>query len=320
MRRLAILFITFSLIITGLTACTKPTHPPTATELLALGEKYLLELNYEQALVQFNKVIEIEPMNPRGYTGAAESYVALGQEEEAVKILQQGYEAIGSEEIKELLDSTMAEAGDGETELQAEQPSGSREAEEEEPWLPQPKEGYPKTERVEDVYGGGYQILEYNEYGNIIKVAHYDGSDSLFALTEYLYDDYQNRTKAMSTFVDDDPDRKVVRSEVLYDYSGREVKKTGWSKNGGIYTNIYDFIDGNRVNITISGTEDEFQGVFYFDYEKTIIHQMQSADNIVWAGMNFSVSPVKNAVPLSLKVEEYSEGELVFEKEYPVAE
>lgn len=47
-------------------------------ELLNLGEKHLTELNYEQALVQFLKVIEIEPMNERAYIGAADAYIGLG--------------------------------------------------------------------------------------------------------------------------------------------------------------------------------------------------------------------------------------------------
>jgi len=73
----------------------RPAPPLTVTELLNLGEQFLLELNYEQALVQFLRVIEIEPMNPRGYTGAAESFVGLGRADEAVSILRQGLDVIG---------------------------------------------------------------------------------------------------------------------------------------------------------------------------------------------------------------------------------
>ena len=77
------------LIITA-TACQKTEVPLTAAELLDLGEKYLLDLNYEQALVQFLKVIEIEPMNARAYLAAAEVYLAIGDEDKAIAILQQG--------------------------------------------------------------------------------------------------------------------------------------------------------------------------------------------------------------------------------------
>ena len=64
------------------------------TELLDLGEKYLLEMNYEQAVVLFLKVREIEPNNPRGYTGAAEAYVGLGQMDKAIAVLRQGQEQL----------------------------------------------------------------------------------------------------------------------------------------------------------------------------------------------------------------------------------
>ena len=87
------------------TSCVKTEAPLTVAELLDLGEKYLLELNYEQALVQFLKVIDVEPMNPRGYTGAAEVYVHLEQPEKAIGILEQGKAEIGdNESIVKLLD------------------------------------------------------------------------------------------------------------------------------------------------------------------------------------------------------------------------
>ena len=94
MRRITALLTVFVLIITMFAACKKAETPPTATELLELGEKYLLELDYEQALVQFLKVIEIEPMNPRGYTGAADTYIGMGQPTNSVNIIHTGIKAI----------------------------------------------------------------------------------------------------------------------------------------------------------------------------------------------------------------------------------
>jgi tetratricopeptide (TPR) repeat protein len=79
------------------------TNANSPARLLSLGEKYLSELDYEQALVQFLKIIEIEPMNERAYLDAAESYIGLGQTDEAIAILEQGIEATGSEEMHTLL-------------------------------------------------------------------------------------------------------------------------------------------------------------------------------------------------------------------------
>ena len=89
-----------------LTSCAKPAPATalTASELLRLGEKYLLELNYEQAIVQFLAVIEIEPMNYRAYIGAAEAHLALGDTEAAIAVLEQGLTATGNAEIADMLE------------------------------------------------------------------------------------------------------------------------------------------------------------------------------------------------------------------------
>lgn len=75
-------------------------------EQLDLGSKYLDELNYDAALASFLAAIEIDPMNPEGYAGAAEAYVGLDDLESAVDILREGVERTQdaglSERLKEL--------------------------------------------------------------------------------------------------------------------------------------------------------------------------------------------------------------------------
>ena len=108
-KKLTTCFLCTVLSLTISTACggvpEQPQQPLTAAELIDLGEKYLLELNYEQALVQFLAVIEIEPMNPRGYTGAAEAYLGLGQSDNAVMVLRDGTMILpNNAEIEAMLD------------------------------------------------------------------------------------------------------------------------------------------------------------------------------------------------------------------------
>ena len=86
------------LIIIGL-ILTMSSQPATAEDMLSLGERYLLEMQFEQALVQFLGVIEIEPINVRAYLGAAEAFVGLGQRDSAANILRQGLEQTGDEDI-----------------------------------------------------------------------------------------------------------------------------------------------------------------------------------------------------------------------------
>ena len=111
MKKLCALFLCLFVALSLATACATQDKPLTAGELLSLGEKYLLEMDYEQALVHFTKLIEVEPMNPRGYTGAAEVYVTLRQYDNAVVILQKGYDLTGNPAIEQMLQHVLDEYG-----------------------------------------------------------------------------------------------------------------------------------------------------------------------------------------------------------------
>jgi len=95
------------LIIFGTTSSEKPL---TVHELLEVAERYLLDRNYEQALVEFIRVIEVDPLEPRGYTGAADAYVGQGRIDDAIAILERGLEVLpGNAEIITMLDSLRPE-------------------------------------------------------------------------------------------------------------------------------------------------------------------------------------------------------------------
>ena len=150
-RTLSLLLALFLLL--GLAACGE--KAPTWQEQYDLGQKYLTEGNYEEAILAFTAAIEIDPKNPLAYVGrgdaywgtaaitdemmgfsqetadlpedsrtacenaaadylaaidldgtvaevyakAAEAYLALGDVESAVGILDRGYEATGDEDL-----------------------------------------------------------------------------------------------------------------------------------------------------------------------------------------------------------------------------
>ena len=71
---------------------------------LELGNRYLEEMNYEQAKVVFEELISIAPSNVGAYLGAAKAYAGLEDYEGAVAILQKGYDQTGSEDIKEQME------------------------------------------------------------------------------------------------------------------------------------------------------------------------------------------------------------------------
>ena len=74
--------------IVALFACGAPAAVPNPP--LVLGEKYLTDLDYEQALLQFVQAITIEPKNPRGYLGKADALLHLERQNEAASALGTG--------------------------------------------------------------------------------------------------------------------------------------------------------------------------------------------------------------------------------------
>lgn len=79
-------------------------------EQMNLGNRYLLEMEYEQAAVAFTKVIEVDPVNVDAYTGAAQAYAAMENYGEAVKLLEQGYENTRDEKIADEIGVVCLEA------------------------------------------------------------------------------------------------------------------------------------------------------------------------------------------------------------------
>jgi tetratricopeptide (TPR) repeat protein len=65
---------------------------PKAAEILSLGEQYLQDSDYEQAIEYFEQLIVVEPKIARGYTGLAEAYIGLDEMSRALDALERGLE------------------------------------------------------------------------------------------------------------------------------------------------------------------------------------------------------------------------------------
>ena len=75
------LFAALLLIAALLTACTS--KAARAQEKMDLGQKYLTELNYTEAVASFTEAIELDPENIPAYMGRAEAYIGLKQYDDA---------------------------------------------------------------------------------------------------------------------------------------------------------------------------------------------------------------------------------------------
>ncbi|MCD7804358.1 MAG: tetratricopeptide repeat protein [Oscillospiraceae bacterium] len=130
MKKLLSLILAVLLTVTMFTSCADTAEALTSV-YLNLGEKYLTDLDYEEAIVYFNKVIEVEPKNARAYLGSAEAYVAMGDIDSAIAILEQGIEAVDdSTELEAMLAELL---GESEAEMEEEVPEDELEQEEEIP-------------------------------------------------------------------------------------------------------------------------------------------------------------------------------------------
>ncbi|MCD7804360.1 MAG: tetratricopeptide repeat protein [Oscillospiraceae bacterium] len=97
MKKLLSIILAILLTVTLFTSCAE-TSEALVSMYLNMGEKYLLDLNYEEAIVYFNKVIEVEPRNSRAYMGAAEAYVGLGDTESAIELLKTALDVFSDDE------------------------------------------------------------------------------------------------------------------------------------------------------------------------------------------------------------------------------
>lgn len=72
-------------------------------ETLELGSKYLAEMNYEQAIIQYQELIDLEPENEDGYLGLANTYMEMGEYTLAETSIQNGIKLTNSSKLIELL-------------------------------------------------------------------------------------------------------------------------------------------------------------------------------------------------------------------------
>lgn len=93
MKKKMLTMMVWVLISIMVTACSKSIEQQVA-EQLELGQKYLTELNYEEAIVAFRKVIDLEPKYMDAYLGLADAYVGINDDAGALSSLETAYQII----------------------------------------------------------------------------------------------------------------------------------------------------------------------------------------------------------------------------------
>lgn len=82
-RRSVVLFLVIAVLATAVLLLVL-SRPHSLPRQLELGEKYLTELDYENAVMAFTAAIEIDDRAEQAYWGRGQAYAALGQHEEAI--------------------------------------------------------------------------------------------------------------------------------------------------------------------------------------------------------------------------------------------
>lgn len=110
-------FLFIIAIILSLTACKKE---PTIQDYLDLGQRYLTELNYEEAIVAFTAAIQIEEKNVTAYQGLASAYRSMFDAdpnyealESGISVLESGYAVTQDELLKTALAELYKKIADG---------------------------------------------------------------------------------------------------------------------------------------------------------------------------------------------------------------
>ena len=107
-KLIVIIIVAAILMIGGVSAIvavnvTKPSSQSALTDI-QIAERYLSEKNYEQAIIEFEKILEIEPMNVEAYLGLADAYIGKGDTDKALEILRKGLEQTGDARIQAKID------------------------------------------------------------------------------------------------------------------------------------------------------------------------------------------------------------------------
>ena len=251
------------LVMVFLTGCAKSTAAQ-LKEQLELGQNYLLEMNYEEAVVAFSKAIELDPKSLEAYEGLANVYIAQGQYDEAYAVLGQAEENIAEEnlieklwaEIPKRIAEALLSGQAGNEDWQTVYDSIVTDANEEhllrltEPVIVEGENGqgigiYPDS-GITCLYVGGYEDGKRSGYG----IMGYDDESREQGLYKYFYEgewvnDYPNGegTIEMYTALDREV-HEVIHGTFADGWENGEIIRKQSDNNYGTHTFIYNAKNG----------------------------------------------------------------------------
>jgi len=221
-------------------------------ELLSLGEKYLLELDYEQAIVYFSRVIEIEPRNARAYVGRGTAYVlwneqltpAMADFERAIEI-DEGY----ADAYLGLIDIYIR-MNDFDKALEI------------------AELGFERTgsdairAKIDELTGG-----DVRDSSNQVRMRRTFSPDGV--LLHYMISDYTAAGRFSGWTLYNADGTVSTRGELIFDEHGREVRRNIYGPDWALGN--YDMVtyndDGTEAELLRYDANDSLVGIIRFEYD-----------------------------------------------------
>ena len=218
-----------------------PTKSTDIGTMISTAQQYLTEQKYEQAIAEFQKIIEIDPKNADAYIGMAKAYIGIGDTDKAIEVLEDGYEQTGDDRILEMLEELKSGEKTAETTTETTEITEETVAETENISVSQIETvttaeqttttasitESTKIERRHDYSDGWYSVMTYDE-------------DRLTKID--LYDDHNNKIETESVSEEDikrhydeiDEKKKRANTTGSHEYSDGDREETVYDENGDI--------------------------------------------------------------------------------------
>ena len=235
------------IVVFAFTAIVSKSKENKLEEQLELGQRYIEELNYEQAIVSYEAAIEIDPMSADAYLGLAVAYMSAGNYEKAIETLQLGYEKTGNEVLltqMQIFEEMMAYVGgaDGQADgmVSGDEYVGTLFGSEGEVTFEENSGGIPEY-TIDGITHRGYEYCDLKDeqriyLDNIITLL--DNGEYEDAVNAITLEDTQ------SIFEDIQPERELERNFI---YNDKKIYISLWE----VYLPGEDVINGYNIDMLI---------------------------------------------------------------------
>ena len=235
-----------------------------------LGQQYLLEENYEEAIVAFTAAIEIEPNQARAYIGRGNAYILSGETEEHLTQALADYQHVLE------LDEMNAEAYLGIADVYIRQGDYETAQEILNEGLEKIGENEEIVAKIEEIESGNIM----DSSGNARRMSNYNAKGALTWYHEYTYD-ADGKQASVTSY--DALGNQTGYVELTYDENGRELVSYTYFPfgDGSVGKRVLEYLSEGIVKekfYTSEGVRYQFYNTKY-NSDGNIMYQERFGEN-----------------------------------------